>query len=36
MALIPKNWSQFQHYKGRRPPWIKLHRALLDEDDNHG
>ena len=31
MTLIPKNWSQFQHYKGRRPPWIKLHRALLDD-----
>lgn len=25
-----KNWSEFQHYKDRNPPWIKLHRALLD------
>jgi len=26
-----KNWSNFQHYKDRDPPWIKLHRALLDD-----
>lgn len=25
-----KNWEEFQHYKDRNPPWIKLHRALLD------
>lgn len=24
------NWAQFQHYKDRTPPWIKLHRSLLD------
>ncbi|KPK09570.1 MAG: hypothetical protein AMS20_00165 [Gemmatimonas sp. SG8_28] len=24
------NWSRFQHYKHRSPPWIKLHRSLLD------
>lgn len=30
MRIRPKNWSDFQHYKGRRPPWIKLHRDLLD------
>src|SRR5690554_116115 len=24
-----KNWEQFQHYKDRNPPWIKLHRELL-------
>lgn len=29
--LRPKNWGNFQHYKNRRPPWIKLHRALLDD-----
>jgi hypothetical protein len=28
-----KNWSQFQHYHKRNPPWIKLHRALLDDYD---
>ena len=26
-----KNWARFQHYKSRRPPWIKLHRTLLDD-----
>jgi hypothetical protein len=26
-----KNWNNFQHYKDRNPPWIKLHRALLDD-----
>lgn len=31
MKLIPKNWSQFQHYKDRCPPWIKLHRGLLND-----
>lgn len=29
MKLIPKNWTTFQHYKDRNPPWIKLHRDLL-------
>ena len=29
--LIPKNWESFQHYKNRQPPWIKLHRAILDD-----
>ncbi len=31
MRLIPKNWAQFQHYKDRCPPWIKLHRGLLND-----
>lgn len=29
--LRPRNWSEFQHYKNRCPPWIKLHRGLLDD-----
>jgi hypothetical protein len=29
--LRVKNWSEFQHYKDRDPPWIKLHRKLLDD-----
>jgi hypothetical protein len=33
MKLIPKNWSLFQHYKDRCPPWIKLHRDLLNNRD---
>jgi hypothetical protein len=31
MNLRPKNWAKFQHYKDRRPPWIKLYRSLLDD-----
>lgn len=31
MLLQPKNWAVFQHYKDRCPPWIKLHRALLND-----
>jgi hypothetical protein len=26
-----KNWAFFQHYKDRRPPWIKLHHVLLED-----
>jgi hypothetical protein len=33
MQLIPKNWDVFQHYKDRCPPWIKLHRDLLNNRD---
>jgi hypothetical protein len=29
--LRVKNWAEFQHYRDRRPPWIKLHRGLLDD-----
>ena len=31
MQLMPKKWSVFQHYKDRCPPWIKLHRDLLND-----
>lgn len=27
--LRVKNWEEFQHYRDRNPPWIKLHRDLL-------
>ena len=30
------NWDKFQHYKDRRPVWIKLHLDLLDNDDYLG
>lgn len=30
-----KNWKQFQHFKDRTPPWIKLYRGLLDDPDFH-
>lgn len=26
-----KNWKRFQHFKDRKPPWIKLYRDLLDD-----
>lgn len=29
--LITKNWVDFQHYKDRAPPWIKLHKHLIDD-----
>jgi len=31
--LRVKNWEEFQHYKDRNPPWIKLHRKVLDDYD---
>lgn len=33
LMLKPKNWQDFQHYKDRCPPWIKLHRDLLNNKD---
>ena len=30
MIVTPKNWREFQHYKDRNPPWIRLHKSLLD------
>lgn len=26
-----KNWSSYQSYKDRKPPWIRLHKTLLDD-----
>jgi hypothetical protein len=26
-----KDWRQFQHYKHRNPPWIRLYRELLND-----
>lgn len=26
-----KGWAKFQHFKDRKPPWIKLYRDLLDD-----
>ncbi len=31
MILVPKKWADFQHYKDRCPPWIKLHSDLLND-----
>ena len=30
MRITITNFSRFQHYAHRRPPWIKVHRELLD------
>mgnify|MGYP001610464632 CR=1 FL=1 len=27
------NWSRYQHYKNRNPPWIKLHVQLLQSPE---
>ena len=35
ITITPKNWSSFQHYKDRKPSWIKLHRDLLDNYEFH-
>lgn len=34
-TITPKNWSSFQHYKDRKPAWIKLHRDILDNYEFH-
>ena len=31
--LHVKNWEQYQHYKNRNPPWIKLHTKILNDRD---
>lgn len=33
MQYRVKNWTTFQHYKDRNPPWIKLHFSLLSSRD---
>ena len=30
-----KNWHRFQHFKDRRPLWIKLYRDILDDPEWH-
>lgn len=34
-VLRVHNWQRFQHYRDRKPAWIKLHRELLDDMDFH-
>lgn len=31
--LKVRNWEEFQHYKDRNPPWIKLHFAIFASED---
>lgn len=33
MAIHIRNWEKFQHFKDRRPPWIKIYRELLDDPE---
>lgn len=28
-----RNWAKYQHYKDRKPPWIKLYQGLLTSED---
>lgn len=30
-----KGWNDFQHYRDRNPPWVKLHKKFLDDFDFH-
>lgn len=30
MKITICRWREFQHYSKRSPPWIKVHRKLLD------
>lgn len=33
--LVVRKWEEFQHYTDRKPPWIKLHKTLLDDFEFH-
>lgn len=35
MVVRIKGWAKFQHFKDRRPPWIKLYRDILEDPDWH-
>ena len=35
MTLRIRNWKRFQHFKDRRPPWVKLYRDLLEDPEWH-
>ncbi len=35
-CFIIRNLEKFQHYKHRRPPWIKWHREVLDNAEIMG
>ena len=35
MGYRIKGWAKFQHFKDRRPPWIKLYREILEDPDWH-
>jgi hypothetical protein len=33
LYIVIPNWGKFQHYKDRRPVWIKLYTELNSRDD---
>lgn len=35
MAIKIKNWSEHQHFKDRSPPWIKVHREIINDVEWH-
>ena len=35
MSYKIKDWNKFQHFKDRKPPWIKLYRDILDDLEWH-
>jgi len=35
MSYRIKGWTKFQHFKDRKPPWVKLYRELLDDLEWH-
>ena len=35
MRYAIKDFSRFQHFKDRTPPWVKLYRDILDDPDWH-
>ena len=35
MIYAVKDWPKFQHFKDRRPTWIKLYRELIDDYEYH-
>lgn len=35
MSIRIKNWERFQHFKDRKPLWLKLYRDLLDDIEWH-
>ena len=35
MTIKVKDWNKFQHFKDRKPPWIKLYRDILDDLEWH-
>ena len=34
-CYVIRNWARHQHYKHRDPPWIKVHRSLLNDPEYH-